>query len=191
MSDRVYFDDDWDDPEIDEVEWSDGWCEAYQELVEAEDHAGVIKLCELRVERDPCDPHAWEALAYAHLNAGDPEKAIAVIGDKYQADPGDTLWQAVIGDALRAQGKPLEAFPWIRPPELVVLSSELLNWLQRFLKPKRKARTVTDLWIEVFARGYPFFGEEDLLARLRKDARFVVEEPELGPLTRVSVRRGA
>lgn len=178
-----------EEPTFEDFERMEYWCEEYQRLSDAKDHPGLIASCQERWERDPHDLHGLEALAYAHLNNGDPKNAIRVVEAHYRKDPEHPLYQAVILDAIHSQGEPIDSFDWILAPGVAHLDSELLDWLYRSLKPKRKPRELCDLWFQTYEYGHPFFSEEQLLAALQNDPRFEVEEDESVNSAQISVRR--
>jgi len=47
----------------------------------------------------------------------------------------------------------------------------------KFLKPKRKPRSITEIYLKFVPKGYLLFTEKDLLNALLRDERFIIEYP--------------
>lgn len=189
MKSRTMDRDDGLDAEVEECEWFDWWCEEACNLRDAEDFAGYVAHCEERVKRDPEDSCGVAALGEAFLLHKEPEKAIEVVTPGYREDPDHEFGEEIILEALQALGRPMEDFPWLRPPRVVHLDRTLLNECERYLKRKRKAVDLLSLHCEFEFRGFLLFSEEDLGRALEEDGRFVVTDHERGPLRWVAVKR--
>ena len=90
-------------------------------------------------------------------------------------------------DALFALGKNEDDFDWAEKPVILRMSKEILNICYEYLRPKRKPRTISELYIEFAMKGYLLFAEEDLLKGLLGDQRFVVDNVEGGVFAEVRV----
>ena len=69
------------------------------------------------------------------------------------------------------------------------MSNDILDVCYEFLKPKRKARTISELHMEFVMKGYLLFKEEDLLKGLLEDRRFIVDNANVGVFAEVRVAR--
>jgi hypothetical protein len=176
-----------EDDLADEVESSDLYCEECSELMDRQDHAGLIRCCRQRWERHPDDPCAVADVADAHVRAGQFEQAIAFVRPYYDADPDNFDFQASILESLAGLGKSWDEFPWTSRPPIIRMSGGVLDECHRFLRPKRKPRSVFEVYEQFLPRGHLLFSEEDLLRQVRADERLVVTEG--ASVTQVSVRR--
>jgi hypothetical protein len=79
-------------------------------------------------------------------------------------------------DALFALGKNENDFNWIEKPVVLRMSDDILDACYRFLKPKRKSRSVLEIHTHFITEGYLLFTEGDLFKALEEDERFVVED---------------
>jgi hypothetical protein len=134
----------------DDFEWFDVWCELHSELLDQKDYPALVQLCKQRFTRDPVDPHAMEALAEAYVLNRQPQEALDLTIQYYEREPDNPIFQACILDALRAMGKGIDDFPWRFPPDVLRISDGVLEEFYRFLKPRRKPRTVLDLYTQFF-----------------------------------------
>ena len=190
MSEPKTPDEDWSDEDWSDEEEFDEWCEAHAELSDQGDLEGVIRLCRERFNCNPDDAHALEALADALNENGQHEEAIELVEPFYQNDPDHPVAEGVILDALLAQKKSIEAYPWVRPPCVVSLDDSVLDAIHRQLKPKRKPRPLYEVFYFLVPEGYPLFTEADLLTALKADPRFLVTESEIEDHSGISVTRG-
>ena len=69
-------------------------------------------------------------------------------------------------------------FDWIEKPSIIHLNDESLNSLYKYLFPKRKPRSIYDVYTHFVMEGYVCFTEKELLKVLEKDSRFVIESME-------------
>jgi hypothetical protein len=95
----------------------------------------------------------------------------------------------VILDALYALGKTEDDFDWVQKPVILRMSTEIVDACYEFLRPKRKPRTINELYIPFVMKGYLLFTEDDLLKALLEDSRFVVEEADAGLFAEARVTR--
>lgn len=173
--------------DVNEFEWFDVWCELYSHLLDKKDYPQLVQCCKQRLDRDPEDAHAVEALAEAYLLNHQQQAAIDMLTPYYMRDPEHPLYAHAILDALLAMGKKVEDFPWRTHPEVLALNADILDACYAFLKPKRSPRTLFDLRYLFMGKAYLLFTEEDLMQALLADGRFVVSHG--AGLTEVSVVR--
>jgi len=173
-------DDVWDDFE----EW-----ETDYELREKEDYPGLVEYCKQRAERLPDDPYAQFYLGEAYALNGEYEKAIEFLSKHHKRQPDNPDHHHVILDALYALGKTEDDFDWVEKPVILRMSTEIVDACYEFLKPRRKPRTINELYMRFIIEGYLLFTDEDLLKALSEDARFVVEDAHAGLFAEVRVAR--
>jgi hypothetical protein len=85
---------------------------------------------------------------------GEYENAIDFMSDHHRKHPWIGDYQHVILDALFALDKDEGDFNWVEKPVVLRLSENILDACYEFLKPKRKPRSVADLYIEFVMKGY-------------------------------------
>ena len=175
-------DDVWDDFE----EW-----ETDYELREKEDYPGLVEYCKQRAERLPDDPYAQFYLGEAYVLNGEYEKAIECLSTHHKHHSDNPDYHHVILDALYALGKTEDDFDWVEKPVILRMSTEIVDACYEFLRPKRKPRSVNELYMRFVMKGYLLFTDEELLKALSKDSRFVVEEADTGLFAEVRVARKA
>ena len=164
--------DDYDD-EFDDFE---AW-ESYTELLEKEDYPGLVRYCEQEALRRPDDLYAQYYLGDAYFLNGEYERAIKFMSEHHRKYPWNVDYQYVILDALYALGKNENDFDWIEKPVIFRMSGDIVDACYEFLKPKRKPRSITEIYLEFVPKGYLLFTEEDLLNALLGDKRFIIEYP--------------
>jgi tetratricopeptide (TPR) repeat protein len=175
------------------------WCEAdedrdfeaweeYVLLYERGDFPGLVRLCEATLRRWPQDVNAQYDLADAYVHNGQAQRAIAFLTPLHRAEPEQIAYQYGILEALIALGRTEKDFDWATPPRIYRVGPDVLAACFAYLCGKRRPRYVFDLKHQALADGYCLFSEDDLVAALRADARFVVE-CEVG-LPRVSLAPG-
>ena len=155
---------------------------------EKEDYAGLVKYCKHRAERFPDDPYAQFYLGEAYVLNGEYEKAIEFLSHHHKKQPLNIDFQHVVLDALFALGKNENDLNWIEKPVILRMSDGILDACYHFLKPKRKSRSVLEIYTHFVTRGYLLFTEEELFKALIEDERFIVEDVDRGAfLTQVRV----
>ncbi len=102
-----------------------------------------------------------------------------LLSEPHRQNPGAEELHYVTLDALFAQGKDENDFDWVERMPVYRLDRGVLDRCHAFLKPKRKPRSVHDLYTELVLDGYCLFTAEELLGVVRGDERFVVEEEDL------------
>jgi D-alanine-D-alanine ligase-like ATP-grasp enzyme len=113
-------------------------------------------------------------LAEAYVLAEQFEEAIALVRPYYEADAENFDLQACILNALAGMGKAWDDFPWKSPPPVIRMSDGVLDECYRFLRRKRKPRSVLHLYERFIPQGHRLFSEDDLLQELLADERFAV-----------------
>ena len=164
--------------------------EPYAQLIEKQDYPGLVRYCKRRAEQRPDDLNAQYNLGHAYVLNGEYGNAIEFMSDHHRKHPWIGDYQYVILDALFGLGKDEGDFNWVEKPVVLRLSENILNACYEFLKPKRKPRSVADLYIEFVIKGYLLFTEEDLYDALSNHEKFIVENPcEDKHLAKVKVAR--
>jgi hypothetical protein len=143
-------------------------------LMGSKNYPGLVDLCRERLARDPDDGHAVEALAEAFVLNNQGQDSIEMLTPYYLKDPTHYLYTHAILDALFSMGKTVHDFPWKSEPVILELTTDVLEKYYQYLKPKRKPRSVTDLFYTHIGEGYLHFTDEDLLQALMGDERFSV-----------------
>jgi len=161
---------------MDEEEF-ESW-EFHFELHERRDYPALVLLCESEVNRNPHDLHAHERLGHAYVLNGDYDKAIRSMGRCHRQFPDIDAFQHIILDALFAQGKTEHDFEWVSAPVILRLGTEVCDICYDYLRPKRKPRSVMDLYPQLMFRGYLAFNEDELLQALNNDERFLVTDDQ-------------
>jgi hypothetical protein len=157
---------------------------------ERRDFEGLVLYCEDDVRQYPDDLYAAERLADAYVLNGDYEKAIEFGTRMHRDYPEVSCFQHHILDALFAIGKSEDDFDWVARPTVVRLSSNVADRCFEFLRSKRKPRELYDLQLEIWHDEYLAFTDEEMLAYLREDPRFVIvgDHPATAEIT--VARRG-
>ena len=162
--------------------------EEYVELYERGDFPGLVRLCKATLRRWPDDVNAQYDLADAYVHNGQPERAIEFFTPLHRADPEQIAYQYGILDALFALGRTEKDLDWVTPPRVCRVAPALLDACFRYLRPKRRPRLVIELVEAVLDEAYQAFSEDELVAALRADGRFVVGQGSA--FAKVSVARG-
>jgi len=145
--------DDYDDNYIDQYEEFELW-ELFQKLHEKEDYSALVKHCKEMSKKLPNNQYAQGYLGEAFVLNGEYEKAIQFLSEHHKKHPYNMDYQHVILDALFALGKNEDDFEWAEKPIVLRMSKEILDACYEFLKPKRKPRTISDLYTEFISKGY-------------------------------------
>ena len=164
--------DDYDDDFDDFEDW-----EPYAELLEKKDYPGLVQYCEQRAIQRLDDLYAQFYLGDAYFLNGEYERAIKFMSEHHRKYPWNEDYQHVILDALYALGKNENDFDWVEKPVILRMSDDIVDSCHKFLKPKRKPRSITEIYLEFVPKGYLLFTEEDLFNALLVDKRFIIEYP--------------
>lgn len=148
--------------------------------LEKEDYWGLLEYRKEHAQRRPDDLYAQIRLGEAYNLVGEYQAAIDFCTKLHQQYPEIPDFQHLILDALVATNRTEDDFSWTRRPTIIRLTSAVLDWCYDYLQPKRKPRSIDELFIEFIPKGYLRFSEDDLFNALRKDSRFVVEASEDG-----------
>jgi tetratricopeptide (TPR) repeat protein len=116
-------------------------------------------------------------LGDAYFLNGEYERAIKFMSEHHRKYPWNVDYQYVILDGLYALGKNENDFDWIEKPVILRMSDDIVDACHEVLKPKRKPRSITEIYLEFVPKGYLLFTEEDLLNALLGDERFIIEYP--------------
>ncbi|MBT7066175.1 MAG: hypothetical protein HN919_07715 [Verrucomicrobia bacterium] len=143
-------------------------------FLDTENYPGLVQHWRDILARDPSDVNAVLSLAEAFVLNSQYQDAITMLTPYYTQTPEQSLYAHAILDALFAMGKTSQDFSWKSEPLILELTADILDTCHRYLKPKRKPRSVTDLYFFSMPSGYLHFTDEDLLQALIDDERFVV-----------------
>lgn len=183
----------WDESFLDVPEAWDGidpfeeW-EADDYFLRKENYVGLVKLRERRLARRPGELDTQIGLGEAYVLNGEHEKALAWLSKLHRKVPDHPDIQHLILDALFATGMNEDDFPWVVKPEVIRLSSAVLEQCAEALKGKRKPRSLDELYAKLLiAWDNLHFTSDELLAALKQDSRFVVNDLE-GSLFSAEVR---
>lgn len=76
-------------------------------------------------------------------------------------------------------------YEWIKKPVVLRLTKEIIDACYIYLKPKRKLRSIYNIYNEFIFKGYVAFTPKDLLSVLLKDERFIADDSEDQEMLRV------
>ena len=125
----------------------------------------------------------------AYVLCKEYEKAIDYFTPLYIENPDNGNIEYSILDALYALGKSERDFEWVSVPEVIRLNNEVLDFCYDYLKGKRKARDLDDVYCQLIAKGYLTFNEEELLNHLISEGRFEFQNEGSVHSTLVKVQR--
>jgi hypothetical protein len=177
------------EPGIDDLERFDAWIEEHCRLMDAEDYPALVKLCESMLTRNPSEVGVATKLGEAYVLNGEHERAIEFMRPWLDRYPDGYDFQHVVLDALFAQGKTEDDFPWKERPEVIRLTADTLDFCYEYLRPKRKPRAIDHLSCELLLRGYLAFSVAELRDALKRDGRFVVTNDRFAPFAEVRAAR--
>jgi len=150
----------------------------HQKLIDNEDYADLVRSCKQIAKRNPGGLYAQYHLGNAYFLNGEYNKAIEFMADHHKKHPWNPDYKHVILDSLFALGKTEDDFNWIERPEILRMSTDIIDTCYEFLKRKRKPRSIMELYTLFVTEGYLLFSEKDLLKALLNDERFKVDKPE-------------
>lgn len=155
------------------------------ELHERRNYPALVELCESEVAANPGALQAFDNLAEAYLLNGQYQEAIDLIGRAHAEHPEICSFAHTLLDALFAMGKSEDDFPWKRRPSVLRIGPEVADLCFEYLRPKRKPRSISELYEELEGPAYPAFTEQELLCFLRSEGRFEVVERRGLPLLKI------
>jgi|GEM_PF-1842640 len=167
--DEYYFDDEYEDGYGGMEEW-----EAEAEFFDRKDWKGLLEYRRQKAENYPDDPDCQWGLGEAYVLNEEYEKAISLLSNLHKDYPDDTNIQHSLLDALFATGKDETVVKWVVEPNILRLDQGTLDYCYNFMKKKRKPRTVYELHLEFYNEGYPAFNDNQLMAFLHSDNRFLL-----------------
>ena len=145
-------------------------------LIENRDYAGLVAYLEEVVARRDGDLYAVKDLGEAYVMNGEPQRAIELLAPVHRRRPDFEDVQWVILDALFAQGRDETGFQWTRPLSVLRLGAGVVDACWAYLERVTDPCDLEELYCELMSLGYLAFDELQLLAALREDARFRVDE---------------
>lgn len=157
--------------------------EVLQKFHDREDFPRMVAYCQRKVAQHSDDPHWMYHLGNAYVLNEQYEAALEYMARCHGQIPDHPDFHHVILDALFALGRTEDDFEWVEQPDVCRLDRSVLDSLCAYLRPKRKPRTVTELYTQVVLRhGYVAFSDEELLEALLRDPRFLVDSSSGTPL---------
>lgn len=165
------------------------WAEIEDELWAKEDFEALIRLHQKQLEEYPEDNFARFSLAQAYFFNYDYEKALETLHHLHTKTPDDPDVLYFIVEALLASGKTEDAFDWAVKPEMIGLTKNVMDSCYNMLKPGYKACSIDHLYNIFYDKGYLMFTQEQLLAALANDSRFLVTHPEALEQAEVEIAR--
>jgi len=164
MENRIFDLNEYDDLE----EW-----EAEADIFYEQDWAGLIEYRRRKAEKYPDSPYDQWALGEAYVLNREYEKAISFLSGLHKKYADDVNIQYSLLAALRALGKDETAVDWIVKPVVLKIDEHTVEYCYNYLRPKRKPRTVYEVYVELYKYGYPMFSDEQLMLFLHLDNRFI------------------
>ena len=150
----------------------------YFYLLEEKDYPGLIQYCKDRAAENPNDLNAKAHLGKAYVLNGNYEKALNYLTECHQQYPEINEYQHLLLDVLFGMGMTEDDYDWSKKPVVLRLYKDIIDACYLYLKPKRKPRSIYDIYNEFVFRGYVVFTPEDLLLKLLDDQRFIADDPE-------------
>jgi len=147
------------------------WEDDYN-LIGKGDYIGLKRHRQEVAKSHPADIYAQWRLGEAYILCKEYEKAIDYFTPLYRKNPDYGDIEYSILDALFALGKSERDFKWVSVPEVKRLNDEVSDFCYDYLKGKRKARSLDDVYCQLIVEGYLTFSEVELLNHLIKDERF-------------------
>jgi len=178
------------DNELPENQWHENqWIDIEDELWAKEDFEALIRLHQKQLADCPEDNFALFSLAQAYFFNYDYDKALETLHHLHRKTPDDPDVLYFIIEALLASGKTEDAFDWALKPEILNLTENVMDTCYNMLKPGYKACSIDHLYNIFYEKGYLMFTQEQLLAALADDGRFLVTHPESPDQAEVEIAR--
>lgn len=144
-----------------------------------EDYDGLIQYCEKIVKKRPNDLHAKNYLGEAYILNKNYKKALEYLSPINKRNPDIDAFKYLILDALYGLGKNENDYKWIKKPNIIDLNDKVIDKCYKYLKPKRKPRSINELYMLFMLDGYMRFNELELLKKIKSDPRFIVRDDEI------------
>ena len=164
------------------------WEDDYN-LISKGDYEGLKRLRQEMAKSYPEDIHAQWRLGEAYVLCKEYEKAIDYFSPLYRKNLDNGDIEHLILDALFALGKSEKDFKWVSVPKVIRLNDKVSDFCYDYLKGKRKARGLDDVFLQLIVEGYHTFNEEELLNHLIKDGRFEFQSEGYVHSTLLKVQR--
>lgn len=171
-----------------DIDGFEDWEDDYR-LISKGDYKGVKRLRQEVAKSHPGDIYVQWRLGEAYILCKEYEKAIDYFTPLYRENPDYGDIEYSILDALFALGKSERDFNWVSVPEVKRLNNEVSDFCYDYLKSKRKARSLDDVYCQLIVEGYLTFSEEELLNHLIKDGRFEFQDDDGVHSTLLKVQR--
>jgi len=172
-----------------DVSTEDEWLEVEDELWAKEDFEGLVQLHKNQLEQHPEDQFAIFSLGQAYFFNYEHEKALETLHQLHVKIPEDPDVLYFILEVLIASGKNENDFEWVVRPDILKLSQEVVDICYTLLKPGHKSCSAVDLFKLFYEKSYLMFTEEQLLAAIIADGRFVVKNPDSTYQAEIKVAR--
>ena len=138
----------------------------------------LIELRDQHMKKNPDDMHGVVDLCEAYCLNKEYLKALKILEKIYREGFDDFAVQCMILETIWSLGKDEKEFGWYKAPKIFNLDEEVSNHCFEFLKGKRKAVPIYDLYLSFYGAGYTKFDEVQLYELLANDSRFLVEGDE-------------
>lgn len=137
-----------------------------------EDWVGLLELQKRRAEKDPTDLQLQEKYAVAlNLNKKYAE-TLKLLEPLYRKNYEFGFGINIIMEALLGLNKTEKDFNWVKKPIILKLDEETINLCIKFLKGKRKPRSVSNIYVHFIVKSdFMYFDEESLAKYLSKFTR--------------------
>lgn len=166
----------------------EGW-EDDNNLLNKGDFEGLKALRFKRLKKNPTDIYEQLRLGEAYVLCKEYEKAIDFMRPIYEKYPDEIDIQHTILDALFGLRKSERDFEWRSFPKVLRLNKEISDYCYEYLKGKRKARELSDVYNELILEGYHVFTIEELLDFLAQDGRFELQKDVHAYCALIKVRK--
>jgi len=165
---------------INENEDSDFSFEAETDFFDREDWENLLEFQKSRAEKDPTNLQYQEKYAIA-LNLNKKyEETLKLLEPLYRENYKFGFGINEIMEALLGLNKTEDDFNWIKKPIILKLDEETINLCVKFLKGKRKPRSISDIYVHFIVKSdFMYFDEESLAKYLSKFTNLfdLVEDP--------------
>jgi len=162
------------DNDYDKFEEFESW-EADSELLNNKQYDKLVDLRERSVKAHPDDIHLIIDLCEAYCLSGEYQKSLDMLQRVYNNgfDNIEEIQYKIL-DSLKALGKDRGDFRWKQQPAILSLDDITREMCFDLVKNKRKGLSPTDLYIDLYNKGYMDFGMIELIEFLKLDPRFDV-----------------